>query len=81
MSKIKIIIVLVIAVAFIYLWVCVTDFLFTVSGGKPFFCIRDKENNYYGLGYSYFVYDHPITGKSEYAFYIMGNLVHSTFTN
>ena len=81
MSKVKIIVISVVTVVFIYLVVCVTDFLLVISGGKPVFCVRDTEENYYGLGYSYVTHFHSITGESEYAVYILGNPVYSTFTN
>ena len=81
MSKIKMAIFSVVAVILIYFSVCITDFLLVTNGNNPLFCINDGDNNYNGLGYSYVIYDHPITGKSEYAFYILGNLVQSTFTN
>ena len=81
MSKLKIIIISVAIVIFLYLSVCTTDFLLVTNGGKPLFCIKDAENNYNGLGYSYVIYDHPITGKSEYAIYVLGNSVYNNFTN
>lgn len=81
MSKVKVVICSVVAVILIYFSVCIADFLLVVNGGNPLFCIKEAENNYNGLGYSYVIYSHPITGKSEYAFYILGNLAQSTFTN
>lgn len=81
MSKVKVVICLVVAVILIYFSVCITDYLLVTNGGKPLFCIKDAENGYIGPGYSYIVYSHPITGKNEYAFYIIGHLVQSTFTN
>ncbi len=81
MSKTKVVICSVVAVVLIYFSVCITDFLLVTNGSNPFFCIKDGDNNYNGLGYSYIIYNHPITGKTEYAFYVLGNLVHCNFTN
>ena len=81
MGKVKLVICSVVAVILIYFSLGMTDFLLVINEGKPLFCVKDGESNYNGLGYSYIIYDHPITGKSEYAFYILGNLVQSTFTN
>ncbi|MBQ2797778.1 MAG: hypothetical protein IJF09_00150 [Ruminiclostridium sp.] len=81
MSKKKVVICSVIAVILIYFSICITDFLLVANGNKPLFCIKDGDNNYNGFGYSYIIYQHPITGKNEYAFYVIGNLVRSTFTN
>ena len=33
---------------------------------EPLFCIETSENHFTGLGYSFDIYPHPITGKSEY---------------
>lgn len=81
MGKVKVVICSVIAVILIYFSICITDFLLVANGNMPLFCINDGDNKYNGFGYSYIIYQHPITEKSEYAFYVIGNLVQSTFTN
>ncbi|MBQ6039987.1 MAG: hypothetical protein K5705_16580 [Oscillospiraceae bacterium] len=49
----------------------------------PVCCIRNRNENthFTGLGYAYDVCTHPVTGKLEYALYIFGKPVKSTFTN
>lgn len=81
MGKVKVVICSVVAVIVIYFSMCITDFLLVANGNMPLFCINDGDNKYNGFGYSYVIHNQPITGKNEYAFYIVGNLVQSTFTN
>lgn len=79
--------VLIIIFAVLALWGCLLGFDWyrvTVSDAHtPVFSIRfnPEKHHYTGLGYSFDVYDHPVTGYSEYAFYLFGNLVTSTFTD
>ncbi|MBO4780790.1 MAG: hypothetical protein J5522_00200 [Lachnospiraceae bacterium] len=48
---------------------------------RPVFCIEVSENHFVGLGYSYFIYPHPITGKLEYVHKILGFEVENNITN
>lgn len=48
---------------------------------RPVFCIEVSENHFVGLGYSYFIYPHPITGKLEYVHKILGFEVVNNITN
>ena len=66
------------------IWICAfsADYVtVTKFEHEPLFCIETKGHHYVGAGYSYDVYDHPVTGQSEYAFYIFGHMVKSTFTD
>ena len=48
---------------------------------RPVFCIEVSEDHFVGLGYSYFIYPHPITGKLEYVHKILGFEVANNITN
>lgn len=48
---------------------------------RPVFCIEVSENHFVGLGYSYFIYPHPIKGKLEYVHKILGFEVENNITN
>ncbi len=48
---------------------------------RPVFCIEVSEDHFVGLGYSYFIYPHPITGKLEYVHKILGFEVENNITN
>ncbi len=48
---------------------------------RPVFCIEVSEDHFMGLGYSYFIYPHPITGKLEYVHKILGFEVKNNITN
>ncbi len=67
----------------VLLWVAAfsVDYISAAAGNKPVFCVRTDETNYIGLGYSYLMYPHIITGKQEFALYFLGLEVKSTFTN
>ena len=75
---------MILAVIAAYTAVFTTDRILISNEKPPIFCLK-KENEsgstYYGLGYSYEVCPHIITGKREYALYIFGQLVTSNFTN
>ena len=66
-------------------WFCffVVDYCSVVFNGKPpIFCVGDTTDSHYvGIGYSYDVYPHPITGKVEYQLSVLGSSIESTFTN
>ena len=69
----------------IFLWLAVfaVDCIAVAGFGcPPIFCVKNTdEARYCGLGYSYVVSPHPVSGKTEYCMYIFGNEVRSTFTN
>lgn len=48
---------------------------------RPVFCIEVSEDHFVGLGYSYFIYPHPITRKLEYVHKILGVEVENNITN
>ena len=48
---------------------------------RPVFCIEVSEDHFVGIGYSYFIYPHPITGKLEYVHKILGFEVENNITN
>ncbi len=53
--------------AVVFLWVLIifADYGRVVMGNQPFFRISSS-GVYQGLGYSYEIYPHPVTGKAEY---------------
>jgi len=57
-------------------WFCVT-----ALEKKPLFCIRTDSDIYTGLGYSYEIIVHPITGKEEYCLTVFGRYASSNITN
>lgn len=71
-----------IAATIVFLWAVIifVDYGRVVKGDYPVFCINN-DGYYQGLGYSYDIYPHPITGKVEYCFYLFGQEIESTFTN
>lgn len=80
MTKRKIIIMTVAIVLFLWAAVGLVDYGRAVNGNYPIFCINNN-GHYQGLGYSYDMYPHPITGKVEYSFYLFGCQMESNFTN
>lgn len=82
-KKNPVVITLCIVAAVLLLWFAAgfTDYAMAESGKAPVFCIEQKDGVYVGLGYSYEMYPHLITGKNEYALYLFGNLIKSNFTN
>lgn len=73
----------VIVLSVIALWACLfaVDFIRVNSGNAPVFCVETDVGCYSGLGYSYSVSPHLVTGKQEYELCILGCPVVSTFTN
>ncbi|MDE7194542.1 MAG: hypothetical protein K2O14_11315 [Oscillospiraceae bacterium] len=67
-------------IIFLYAAVVFVDYGRAVNGSYPIFCINNN-GHYQGLGYSYDMYPHPITGEVEYSFYLFGCQVESNFTN
>lgn len=69
-------------VIFLALWMlaALIDFGMVISGNHPIFCIK-SDSFHQGLGYSYVISAHPITGKNEYCLYIFGCPITSDFTN
>ena len=48
----------------------------------PVFCIPNKNGYHYsGLGYSYDIIVHPVTGEPEYVQYFLGVMIRSNMTN
>ena len=82
-SKNPVVVTFCIVAAVLLLWFAAgfTDYVMAESGNAPVFCIEQSDGVYAGLGYSYEMYPHPITGKNEYALYLFGNLIKSNFTN
>lgn len=75
--KIMAVVLLLWLVIFVSDWIAVNNF-----DHPPIFCIKHtNETYYYGLGYSYDAYPHPVSEEFEYCLYIFGNVVKSTFTN
>lgn len=68
-------------VAFWGLALCIDLFRVDAYDMKPLCCMETGNDHYTGLGYSFDIVDNPGTGEQEYAVYIFGNLVKSTFTN
>lgn len=77
---------------FVVLLVCI----WIIIGGYDFYrvdvkderpaCCYEASNeggacHYIGAGYSFDTFENPSSGEYEYAFYVFGNLVKSTFTN
>lgn len=71
-----------VAATAVFLWAAVifVDYGRAVTGEYPIFCIGN-DGHYRGLGYSYDMYPHPVTGKVEYCFYLFGLEMESNFTN
>lgn len=82
-GKHKIINVIVCVISVWVIMLCVDFFSVDANGGDPICCIETTSGSghYVGLGYSFDVAKNPGTGKQEYAVYVFGNLVKSTFTN
>ena len=79
----KAIIIIITAIA-VYTAVFVTDRILILNEKSPVFCIEKENtssNTYYGLGYSYEVCTHPVTGRKEHAMYLLGQLISSDITN
>lgn len=65
----------------IWLLMFFIDYKRVDDGKKTLFCVEKNDANYYGAGYSYVMYRHPITGKMQYSLAVFGRHVKSTFTN
>ncbi len=67
------------------LWVGmgITDYSRVNEQKYPIFCIQSKSKDYHyvGLGYSYDIVVHPLTGKLEYEMYIFGEALYSNMTD
>ena len=58
-------------------WVAVSCF-----DRAPIFCVRNDDGGHYsGVGYSYDMYPHPISGEYQYCLYVFGVSTISTFTD
>ena len=77
-------IILIVLISLLCLWAGagITDYVRVIHDKLPIFCLTDKEHSrYYGLGYMYDAYNNPVTGNFEYAFYLFGKDIVSTFTD
>lgn len=75
---------IVLAVIIVWISLLVVDNLRVAKYEQnPLFCIEtdNGSNHYAGLGYSFDIYSHPITGEFQYGLNIFGISVKSTFTN
>lgn len=74
--------VLVCIVGVIALWAGIfcTDYARVSQEKAPVFCVRSG-TTYTGAGYSFEIAQHPITGRAEYALYILGCYASGNFTN
>lgn len=77
----KIIIAGILSVLLVWLCVGAVDYASVLKGRKPMFCIEISDGHYAGLGYSFDIITHPITGKNEYVFSLFGNTMESDITN
>lgn len=64
-----------------WLAISIIDYACVIHENRPIFCIEFSEGYYYGLGYSFYTFQHPVTGKIEYAYYILGIHIKENFTN
>ena len=84
-NKKKIIIISILLVIVIWLTFFCVDSARVINEKEPIFCINVNEKgdgeHYIGLGYSFYVYQHPITGKKEYSGYLFGIEINNNFTN
>ena len=67
-----------------YAAVFAADFIMILNEKPPVFCIKKESASYityYGLGYSYEICPHIITGKKEYVLCILGQEISSNLTN
>lgn len=62
-------------------WLCIglTDFIFVSQAKEPVFCVETKTNHYTGLGYSFDIYHHPVTGELNCQAYIFTFKVEGLF--
>lgn len=75
---------IIIAIIIAYIIIFITDFTLVLNEKNPVFCIikSSKETDLcHGLGYTYEITPHPITGKREYTLFIFGQAVSSNVTN
>ena len=77
-----------VVVCVICVWImigCYDFYRVDVKNDRPACCYEvslvDGAGHYVGAGYSFDTYANPSSGEYEYAFYVFGNLVKSTFTN
>ena len=81
LSKHKFINVIVCIVSVWLIMMCVDLFNVDALGNDPICVIETSTDHYVGLGYSFDVIEHPVSGKLEYAFYLFGQPVKSNITN
>ena len=84
-NKKKIIIISILFVIVIWISFFCVDSARVINEKEPIFCINVNEKgdgeHYIGLGYSFYVYQHPLTEKKEYSESIFGIEIKNTFTN
>ncbi len=82
-SKHKVLNVIVCIIAvWVLIW-CYDMYRVDIKEDLPACCFETPKGSghYVGAGYSFDIYDHPITGKQEFALYVFGNEIKSTFTD
>ncbi len=60
---------------------CIVDYVMVQNDNNPIFCIEVSDGHFIGLGYSFDIGNHPITGNQEYDFRIFGISIRCTITN
>ena len=80
-SKHKYLNLIVCIIAFWGIMLCIDLFRVDAYDTDPLCCIETGNDHFIGLGYSFDITDNPGTGEQEYAVYVFGKLVKSTFTN
>lgn len=72
-----------IVIAFLVFWWMLASLDFCLVAkfdADPLFCSKDK-HHFTGMGYSFDTYYHPVTREYQYAYYLFGHMVISTFTD
>lgn len=80
-SRLKIIFKVIFAAVFLWIAVFVVDNACVISSNLPVFSVQTEAGHYVGLGYSFDIYSHPISGQTEQASYLFGFALYDTFTN
>lgn len=73
----------------LWLIIGITDRVCVANGNKPLFCLNKSSysykgndyGTYYGLGYSFVIMQHPVSGDTEYCYSILGIEVYNDFMN
>ncbi len=82
MKKLKRVVYILVFVLAIWSILLVIDYSRIVGEQKPIFCAeKQEEGTFVGLGYSFYTYKNPITGKIEYVSYLFGREIVTNITN